>query len=69
MGGHIAFVAEIVYYENNQSMVTGYEIRVIDTPNQKDDAENRSVWFKFDKDDNLTAGPNKGSRWQVHAVL
>ncbi len=60
LGGHIAFVAEIVYYENNQNAVTGYEIRVIDTKDQKDDAENRSHWFKFDKDDNLTAGANKG---------
>ena len=54
-------MAEIVFYENNQLEVTGYELRVIDTLNQKGDAQNRSHWFKFDKDDNLTAGANKGT--------
>lgn len=61
LGGHIAFVAEIVFYENDQIQVTGYELRVIDTKDQKDGAENRSHWFKFDKDDNLTAGANRGT--------
>jgi hypothetical protein len=62
LGGHIAFVSEIVVYRDDRFNVTGYEVKIIDDPTQGDSkAENRSRWLKFDKDDNL-AGFGTGAK-------